>query len=260
MSNCKLQQKSLHLSISIPKMYCSHKLKSKSPIIKSWLYVNWFWTNDQFDMIIDYWWKLMPFLFSGEVQPAVSPNPRTEVNRARNPKIYLFWKIWIEMICYQVDGATRGGLPVFQAHAGERPPRHTPHGDAACKKEIVITREWVGWTTRLHAEFQVWPLQFASDSGWGAWKDWVKKARRASSIFRHLVLRPFLPSLPSSCSYSHMFASCARVQIRVQYLNIFLHTSHLFAYTSTTCWNGAGGKKCVHSVEKEKEGRMEPVQ
>jgi len=214
MSNCKLQQKSLHLSISIPKMYCSHKLKSKSPI-KSWLYVNWFWTNDQFDMIIDYWWKLMPFLFSGEVQPAVSPNPRTEV-----------------------DGPTRGGLPVFQAHAGERPPRHPPHGDAACKKEIVITREW-----------------FASDSGWGAWKDWVKK--RASSIFCHLV-RPFLPSSPSSCSHSrcHMFASCARVQIFVQYLNILLHASHLFAYTSTTCWNGAGGKK-VCSFCREGEGRKD---
>lgn len=28
----------------------------------------------------------------------------------------------------------------------------------------------------------------------------------------------------------------------------------IYACTSTTCWNGPGGKKCVHSVEKEKEG------
>ena len=61
----------------------------------------------------------MLFLFSGEVQPAVSPNPQTEI-----------------------DGPTRRGLPAFQAHAGERPPHHLPHGNAPCKKGIVITLEW----------------------------------------------------------------------------------------------------------------------
>jgi hypothetical protein len=32
------------------------------------------------------------------------------------------------------DGATRRGLLVLQAHAGQRAPRHTPHGDATRQK------------------------------------------------------------------------------------------------------------------------------
>lgn len=157
----------------------------------------------------------MLFLFSGEVQPAVSPNPRTEV-----------------------DGPTRRGLPVFQAHAGERPPRHPPDGNAPCKKKkLVITREW-----------------FASDSGWGAWKDWVKSARAPSPR----APSASLPSAPSSCSSSrcHMFASCVRVQIVLNICSslctrricshICLHVYYLLEWS----WR----KKCVHSVEKEKEG------
>ena len=50
-------------------------------------------------------------------------------------------------VCSQVDGPTRGGFLVFQAHAGERPPRHPSHGNAPCKKEIVFTHEWVGPTS-----------------------------------------------------------------------------------------------------------------
>jgi len=156
----------------------------------------------------------MLFLFSGEVQPAVSPNPRTEV-----------------------DGPTRRGLPVFQAHAGERPPRHPPHGNAPCKKEIVITREW-----------------FASDSGWGAWKDWVKSARASSP-------RLALVSLHSSPSPARLAdAICSLPVCAFKLCSIFGHlfahaaSVRIYACTSTTCWNGAGGTKCVHSVEKEKEG------
>ena len=85
----------------------------------------------------------MLFLFSGEVQPAVSPNPRTEVNsKFRNPEFFL--KIWIESISLfiQVDGPTRRGLPVFQAHPGDGPLGHPPYGNAPCKKELVITLVW----------------------------------------------------------------------------------------------------------------------
>ena len=87
--------------------------------------------------------NLNALLIAGEVQPAVSADPRTEVNlkksEKKNPDKSILNKSFP-----QVDGPTRGGLPVFQAHAGQRSPRHPPHGDAACKKEIVITREWVG--------------------------------------------------------------------------------------------------------------------
>jgi len=59
-------------------------------------------------------------LFPGQVQPVAGSNPRAEVY-----------------------GAARGGFPVFQAHAGERPARHAPHGDAPREEKIVITPEWV---------------------------------------------------------------------------------------------------------------------
>lgn len=92
--------------------------------------------------------NLNALLIAGEVQPAVSADPRTEVNfekAEKNPDKSILNKSFP-----QVDGPTRGGLPVFQAHAGQRSPRHPPHGDAPREKEIVITHEWVSPSETYH--------------------------------------------------------------------------------------------------------------
>ena len=59
MSNCKLQQKCLNLSISNFKDVLQSQIQIQiSNPIKSWLYVNWFWTkiNLTWQLIIDENW------------------------------------------------------------------------------------------------------------------------------------------------------------------------------------------------------------
>ena len=116
---------------------------------------------------------------------------------------------------------------------------------------------WMGKSNKNYMQhwlFWVWPLQFASDSGWGAWKDWVKSARV-----------PSIPRPPSASPHSHLPARladaiCSLPVCAFKLCSTFVHlfarvaSVRIYACTSTTCWNGAGGKKCVHSVEKEKEG------
>ena len=37
----------------------------------------------------------------------------------------------------EVHGPARRGLPLLQAHAGQRAPRHSSHGDVACEEKII---------------------------------------------------------------------------------------------------------------------------
>ena len=53
---------------------------------------------------------------SGQVQPVDEPDTRAKV-----------------------DGSARRGLPLLQAHAGQRTARYSSHGNAACEKKI----KWV---------------------------------------------------------------------------------------------------------------------
>ena len=78
---------------------------------------------------------------------------------------------------------------------------------------------WMGRSNvKLRAELNFDFCQFASDSGWGAWKDWVKSGWRHLGSWNPGSLsstNASLHSFTSSCSSSrcHMFASCVRVQI-----------------------------------------------
>lgn len=62
--------------------------------------------------------------YSGQVQPADGSSARCEV-----------------------DGPAGRGLPLLQAHAGQRAPRHPPHGNAA-REEKIITQ--IGWVEDSH--------------------------------------------------------------------------------------------------------------
>ena len=43
----------------------------------------------------------------------------------------------------EVDGPEGRGLPLLQAHAGQRAPRHPPHGNAAREEKIITQIGWV---------------------------------------------------------------------------------------------------------------------
>ena len=104
----------------------------------------------QFDMMIDNRWTLTLFLLQEKYNQLLAQIPELRWILKNPRKKYLTNQFFKKNHFRQVDGPTRGGLPVFQAHAGQRSPRNPPHGDAPREKEIVITHEWVSSSETRH--------------------------------------------------------------------------------------------------------------